>query len=64
MSTLKNDKTSILKKRSVSTLSVKIEATQETNEEMRDISETRNESFFESVWPGVTLFCFFTWRVI
>lgn len=56
-SILKSDKTSILKKRYVSHSSVKIEAVQEPETNAEHV-ETRNESFFESVWPGLTLFLF------
>lgn len=61
--TLKRDKKSILKKRSVSHLvshlSVKIDTSKDNKFCVDKIytSQTRNESYFDSVWPGLTIFC-------
>lgn len=59
---LKKGQKSILKRRNVPHLSVKIETVQENKVsfdrgfdrgfDKTNLLETRNESFFESVWPG------------
>lgn len=51
-SMLKKDKKTTLRKRNVSDLSLKIETVQETKVSFDTEMETRNESFFEGVWPG------------
>lgn len=64
-SILKQDKRSVLKKRNVSHLSVKIENVQENKVSFAETTllerreETRNDSYFESVWPGKLSWLFF-----
>lgn len=65
---LKTEKKSVLKKRNVTKLVVKVETVPENRVnldfEETNLLKTRNESFFESVWPGkIKKNCKMAWNV-